>query len=500
MLSTYRRQGACRSIITATGTTSSSARTSLRMDQGSKLSFWRGGTSKGLFFRNCDLEKAVTAGSLSADNEDFDGRRHGSRTEQSASRQGQRWITRHEDLRRVLPQLMGSPDPYERQLNGMGGGISSLSKAVVVSKIEKSPNPAPPNSKQNPSGSREEADLEYTFVQVGITDTSIDMSGNCGNLTSAVAPFALSHGLLTLPENSQHIDTSSAPLKLTSVGRTPHIAQAASVQLWNTNTNKLIRSTFLVSKPVEEHAADWHYEPRGQYTMPGVPGPASEIRLEWRDPGGSRTVSALPTGNAVDTLVLDDGRQVEASLIDVANPGIFVRGQDVGWQRLANAVDLDVTLEVMATLERVRRKGAEMMGLDPDVQAVPKVVMVWSPADSGEGGKRDVDSQTVSMRKAHKAVPGTLAMGLGAAVLMEGTVPNLVARRSRRDSGKAEVVEEKVVVGHPTGTAEVNAKVVGGRYVEYVGLSRTARCLMEGVAFPVPQEVQVEVASGHIDS
>ncbi|KAI0847752.1 DUF453-domain-containing protein [Daldinia vernicosa] len=340
----------------------------------------------------------------------------------------------------VLPAAMGAPDPYGRQLNGMGGGISSTSKVCVLA----------------PS-TRADADVEFTFVQVGIRDGVLDLAGNCGNMSSAVGPVAWDEGLVGERERGERGEY-----------------REAVVRVFNTNTSKIIHSRFRVAgdPPV--------YCPDGDYEMDGVPGTQSEITLSFLDPAGAKTGKALPTGNAVDTLTLPDGSTIEASLVDVSNPGVFVRIDDLGVSDASpdtftpQAVESDPALK--ARLEHIRQAGAAKMGLDPKTESVPKIVLLFS-----DSGSADVDIRclTLSMGQAHKAVPLTLALCLGAAANMPGTLP---ARVRRVKGGEKSEIVGPVVIGHPSGTVEIGATTENGRIVS-ADLLRTARVLMKGQVY-----------------
>jgi len=328
----------------------------------------------------------------------------------------------------ILASAMGSPDSYGRQLNGMGSGISSTSKVCVVSRSD-----------------RLDADVDYTFVQVGIKDGSLDMAGNCGNMSSAVGPFALNEGLI-----SPHAKRNDGGSEVT-------------VRLYNTNTSKILHSTFSV-RPDE-----FQYEPGGEYSIDGVPGAASCITLSFLDPAGAKTGSALPTGNPVDTLRLPDGYSIAASLTDIANPGVFVMASDVGVADDIHPEALGSNSAVMARLERVRQEGARMMGLNPDTQSIPKIVLLSKPSISGRGA--DIVCRALSMQQAHKAVPLTIALNLGAACRLEGTLPHQIA-----GAGPAKA---NIVIGHASGRLEVGSHMSNGR-IESALLHRTARVLMKG--------------------
>ncbi|RMZ87434.1 hypothetical protein DV736_g5339, partial [Chaetothyriales sp. CBS 134916] len=377
------------------------------IEHGIWASFWRGGTSKGVFIHEHTLP--------------FTWNNH----------------TEYKDrLGTLLAEILGSPDPYGRQLNGLGGGISSLSKAVVY-------RPAPDHDT--------EADVEYTFVQIGIADGKLDISGNCGNLTSVVGPLALNQGLVrTLPQ----------------IGPQPRQTEQVAVRLRNLNTSKIIRAV-ITAKPSDHTPTTWVFEPRGTYAIDGVSGTASKVLLQFTNPGGAKTGKTLPTGNVVDS-VKTSSDAINASLVDVTNPGIFIDGRDVGWVTSATPAELNSNTGLMARLNQIRRRGTEMMGLDPNDAAVPKIVLVYPPASDDV----DITCQALSMETAHKAVPGTLALNLAASCKIPGTIPYQLARQRRKE-------ESTVVIGHPSGKADVGATIKNS-VVESVELGRTARCLMEG--------------------
>ncbi|KAI1417813.1 DUF453-domain-containing protein [Hypoxylon sp. FL1857] len=342
----------------------------------------------------------------------------------------------------ILPAAMGAPDPYGRQLNGMGGGISSTSKICVL----------------EPS-TRPDADVDFTFVQVGIKDGVLDLAGNCGNMSSAVGPVAWDEGLVT--------DQASKVLDAGGGGY-----QEALVRVFNTNTSKIIHSRFRVSgdPPV--------YCPKGDYEMDGVPGTQSRITLSFLNPAGAKTGKALPTGNAIDTLILPDGSRIKASLVDVSNPGVFVLIDELGIKDANPATFSPQVIEsdpaLKARLEYIRQAGATMMGLDPNTESVPKIVLIFS-----NSGSTDIDVRclALSMGQAHKAVPLTLALCLGAAANMPGTIPAQV-RVTRGEAHES----DPVVIGHPSGTIEIGAAVENGHIVS-ADLLRTARVLMKGLVY-----------------
>ncbi|KAK6069641.1 methylitaconate delta2-delta3-isomerase [Seiridium cupressi] len=375
------------------------------MDRSFPALFVRGGTSNGLVIRRQDLPPQ------------------------------DEWHT-------VLPAAMGSPDPYGRQLNGMGSGISSTSKICVVS----------------PS-SRPDADVDFTFVQVGIKDGTLDMAGNCGNMSSAIGPMAWNEGLVEEKETKILKQENE------------HGHREALVRFFNTNTSKVVHSRFRVTGSPPQ------YCPEGEYEMEGMPGTQSRITLSFLDPAGAKTGKALPTGNAVDTLKLLDGAEIRASLVDVSNPGVFIKLEDLGLNLSRSAaladtftpqyVEADVKLK--AHLEEIRRVGASMMGLDPKIESVPKIVILFPKA-----GSQDVDIRclALSMGQAHKAVPLTLALCLGAAANISGTLAHeLLHHRGGEKSS--------VTIGHPSGRVEVGTTLQDGKVIS-AELHRTARLLMKG--------------------
>ncbi|OIW33487.1 DUF453-domain-containing protein [Coniochaeta ligniaria NRRL 30616] len=346
----------------------------------------------------------------------------------------------------VLAAAMGSPDPWGRQLDGMGSGVSSTSKVCVISRSE-----------------RGDADVDFTFVQVGVKDGKLDVAGNCGNMSAVVGPVAWDEGVVE--------------------GRVE--GGEALVRIWNTNTGKMVHAPFRVDGEGEGR----RFEPRGEYEMDGVPGTGSRVTLSFLRPAGAGTgKGALPSGMGVDELVLAGGDTVEASLVDVSNPGVFVRARDLAGGRYgdgATPVEVEADEGFRGLLEEVRRAGAERMGLDPEVQSVPKVVMVFDPPPAGgevDGGV-DVRCLAMSMGQAHKAVPLTLALCLGAAAGIEGTIPYQLrsGRRETRKDGKG-ARSTTVVIGHPSGTVEIGTTVEDGEIVS-AELHRTARVLMKGEVF-----------------
>lgn len=360
--------------------------------------FIRGGTSKGLFFHERDLP--VEAG----------------------------------ERDRLFLASIGSPDPNGRQLDGMGGGISSLSKVVFVARSE-----------------RGDADVDYTFGQVAVDRVLVDYRSNCGNLTSAVGPFAVDEGLLKLADGE------------------------ATLRLYNRNSGKTIHARFRV--------AGGRAVTAGEFALPGVAGTGAAIRLEFLYPGGAVTGRLLPTGNVVDRLDVPGLGSVEASLVDATTAAVFVAAETVGWDGTELPDVLDRDRDGLARLEAIRQAAAVAMGLPPDSQSVPKIA-VLAPARaaatlSGEtlaAGAMHLTARMLSMGRPHRALPLTGAMCLGVAARIPGT---LVAAML------ATAGEGEIRIGQPSGILPVNARVARsnaaeGWLAEGVEVIRTQRRLMDG--------------------
>lgn len=347
--------------------------------------FYRGGTSKALMFRIEDLP---------ADRKDWDA---------------------------LFLAAMGSPDPNQRNLDGMGGGLSSLNKVCVV---------GPP--------SHAGADVDFTFVQLTPDTAVVDYSGNCGNMSSAIGSFAIEEGLIPAPADGE-----------------------ATVIIHNTNTGKLIRTRF----PIEGGALASH----GDLAIDGVAGTAAPIRLEFLEPGGAKTGTLLPTGNAVDVL-----EGIEASCIDAANPCVFVRAADLGKTGAELPGELEADAAFMARMEAIRRAGAAAMGL-PLVASIPKVAMLASPQNaptlsgSLHANDHDLAVRMISVGQPHRAVPITGAVCLAVAARVEGAIAHQLCASQTG----------AIRIGHPSGTLLVDAEVAGGQAL-WGAVYRTARRLFEG--------------------
>jgi len=325
----------------------------------------------------------------------------------------------------ILLAALGSPDPYGRQLDGLGGGISSLSKACVI---------GPP--------SHPGAQVDYTFAQVEVAKPVVDYTGNCGNCSSSVGPFAIDERLVPLAEGE------------------------TVVRIHNTNTKKLIVAHVPVSGG--EAAVE------GDFELPGVAGRGARIALDFIEPGGAGTGRLLPTGRASDTI---DG--VVASLVDATNPVVFVRAKDLGLTGTETPQAMDADPDLSARLERIRTVAAEMMGI-PGSAANPKVAVVAPPAafaalDGAPYAADQVDllARVISMGNCHRAFALTSAMCLAVAARIDGTVVSQCDASRHGD----------VRLGHPSGVLPIAASVGardGQPHAERVTVYRTARRLMEG--------------------
>jgi probable AcnD-accessory protein PrpF len=369
----------------------------------------RGGTSKGVFFRADDLP---------ADKRERDA---------------------------LLLRVMGSPDPYEKQTDGMGGATSSTSKVVIVS----------------PS-LREDCDVDYLFGAVAIGALHIDWSGNCGNLTTAVGPFAITQGWVAASEGT------------------------TVVRLWQQNIQKRI----LAHVPTRAGAL----VEEGSFQEDGVPFPAAEIVLEFLDPADSGPSGLVPTGNASDSIDIPEFGALRVSLINAGNPTVFARADAFGLtgRELPESVNRDARL--LARFEAVRARAAVMMGLARSVDdatrnrpAVPKLALVAPPAAYRSSAGRDVSKDSidvlariVSMGKLHHAFTGTGSVALAVAAALPGTIVSEVTRTLPGVATR---------IGHSSGVLAVSAIVecrANGWHVEKAVMSRSARRLMQGVVFVPP--------------
>ncbi|MFP3603206.1 2-methylaconitate cis-trans isomerase PrpF [Paraburkholderia sp. SIMBA_053] len=375
--------------------------------------YMRGGTSKGVFFRLQDLPDAAQMPGAARD--------------------------------ALLLRVIGSPDPYGKQIDGMGGATSSTSKTVIIAK-----------------SSKPDHDVDYLFGQVSIDKPFVDWSGNCGNLSAAVGPFAISAGLV-------------------EANRIPRDG-VATVRIWQANIGK----TIIAHVPMTDGAV----QETGDFELDGVTFPAAEVQLEFMDPAAEEDGaggSMFPTGNLVDDLDVPGVGTLKATMINAGIPTIFVNAEAIGYKgtELQDAINSDE--KALAMFETIRAHGALRMGLIKHLdeiatrQHTPKIAFVAKPADyvssSGKrigSGDADLLVRAMSMGKVHHAMMGTAAVAIGTAAAIPGTLVNLAAGGGER---------EAVRFGHPSGTLRVGAEaaVVGGEWVVTKAvMSRSARVLMEG--------------------
>ncbi|MDR5741004.1 MULTISPECIES: 2-methylaconitate cis-trans isomerase PrpF [unclassified Caballeronia] len=375
--------------------------------------YMRGGTSKGVFFRLQDLPEAARAPGPARD--------------------------------ALLMRVIGSPDPYGKQIDGMGGATSSTSKAVIVAK-----------------SSRPDHDVDYLFGQVAIDKPFVDWSGNCGNLSAAVGPFAIASGLIDperVPDNG-----------------------VAVVRIWQANIGK----TIIAHVPMTNGAV----QETGGFELDGVTFPAAEVQLEFMDPAAEEDGAdgaMFPTGNLIDALDVPGIGVLTATMINAGIPTIFVNAEEIGYTGVELQDAINTNPAALAMLETIRAHGAVRMGLIGHIdeiasrQHTPKIAFVAKPASYvASSGKQvaaeDIDLlvRAVSMGNLHHAMMGTAAVAIGAAAAIDGTLVNQAA-----GGGAREVVR----FGHPSGTLRVGAQAseTGGKWtVTKAIMSRSARVLMEG--------------------
>jgi 2-methylaconitate cis-trans-isomerase PrpF len=336
---------------------------------------------------------------------------------------------------------MGSPD--ERQIDGLGGSVSTTSKVAIISKEEK-----------------ENWDVNYTFAQVSIDKPVVSYAGNCGNISSAVGAFAIENNLVEVK------------------------SPVTTVRVYNTNTKKIIY----------EHVPtpNGKIEYNGDFSISGVPGTASKIELEFLNPGGSFTGKLLPTGNVVDMLCVEGVGNVEVSIVDAANPLVYVDAKDVGLSGIENANYIDSDKDLLILLEKIRGEAAVRMGIVDNWQdgattspGVPKLTIVSKPQDyktiSGLGLKVsdfDLSVRMMSMQKAHKTIALTGALCTAAACVIEGTIPNKIL--------SAEKLKNQLKFGHGDGLIDVSIKFEKnekGTVINSVSSHRTTRKIMTGTVY-----------------
>ena len=370
----------------------------------------RGGTSKGVFFALDDLPAAAQVPGAARDN--------------------------------LLMRVIGSPDPYGKHTDGMGGATSSTSKTVILSRSDKP-----------------DHDVNYLFGQVSIDQPFVDWSGNCGNLSAAVGGFAIRAGL---------VDAERVPDD-----------GIAIVRIWQENIGKSI----IAHVPMSQGAP----QETGDFELDGVTFPAAEVGLDFMDPADDGEGAMFPTGHVVDTLEVPGFGALEATMINAGIPTIFVNAEAIGYSGTELQDDINADPEALQRLETLRAHGALRMGLISELseaaarQHTPKIAFVAPPqqyvASSGKSvGEADIDllCRAMSMGKLHHAMMGTAAVAIGAAAAVPGTLVNLAAGGGQRQS---------VSFGHPSGTLRVGAQAIseqGEWRVVKATMSRSARVLMEG--------------------
>jgi len=379
--------------------------------------YMRGGTSKGVFFNLEDLPSEAQVAGEARD--------------------------------KLLLRVIGSPDPYAKQIDGMGGATSSTSKTVIVSR-----------------SSQDGHDVDYLFGQVSIDKPFVDWSGNCGNLSAAVGPFAIHAGLIPqdrIPENG-----------------------IVTVRVWQVNISK----TILIHVPI----VNGFVQETGEFELDGVTFPAAEIQVDFVDPSDGEG-SMFPTGNLVDDLVVPDVGTFNATFINAGIPTIFIDAESIGYQGTELQDDINNDDAALAMFESIRAHGALKMGLISDLeeaqtrQHTPKIAFVSKPksylSSSGKAvNDTDIDVlvRALSMGKLHHAMMGTAAVAIASAACVPGTLVNLAAGGGEKES---------VTFGHPSGTLKVGAQAKQteqGWVVQKAIMSRSARILMEGFV-RVPSDV-----------
>ena len=377
--------------------------------------FIRGGSSKGVFFHAADLPE--------------------DRSRRDA----------------IFLQVLGSPDPYRRQLDGMGGGVSSLSKAVIISPSQ-----------------RADADVDYCFAQVGIDSPVVDYSAICGNLSSAVGPFAVDEGLVKVPDGE------------------------AVVRVFNTNTRKIYHARFQVR--------DGQAVEAGDLAIPGVAGTGAPVALNFIEPGGAATGRLLPTGNVRDRLEVESIGHIEVSLVDATSAVIYVAAADMGCSGTESPDMIDADADLLSRLDAVRRVGAVAMRLvdrpEDAAPSAPRVAMVAEPksfaasdGETYEAGSHDLTLRIISMERCHKVLTLSGAMCGCVAAHIEGTIPHQMAAAA----------DGSLRLGNPSGVlrleADVGRDASGQWHANSVTIYRTQRRLMEGAVLVPADAGRVSAAA-----
>lgn len=389
-----------------------------------RATYMRGGTSKGVFFHTADLP---------LDPEERD---------------------------RVLLRVIGSPDPYRRQLDGMGAATSSTSKVILVAPT-----------------ARPDCELEYRFGQVAIDAPLVDWSGNCGNLTAAVAPFAIARGIVDAPADG-----------------------FAEIRMWQADIGRVIRARVPMG--------DGEVVEEGPVLLDGIPFPAAEIRLDFLDPGGESAAELFPTGNACDTLDVPSVGPVRVTLINAGNPTVIVHASTLGLAGTEAHAAFTGNAALLERCEAIRACGSVAMGCARTMDeathrrpATPKIAFVSAPAPylATDGTTRieppqiDIVARIVSMGQLHHALTGTGSVALAVAAAVPGTIPH-----EHASGAAAEGAERNVRIGHPAGIISLGVVVQRSGaewHVADVIATRTARVLMDGVV-RVPRDVSAPALAG----
>ena len=367
-----------------------------------KATYYRGGTSKGVFFQKKDLPTSD-----------------------------------QNKLNELFLKVIGSPDTNQRQLNGMGGGVSSVSKCVIISPSE-----------------RDDADIDYNFIQIAIDKPIAEWNNNCGNLSGAVGPYAVQEGIIK-PKEGENL-----------------------VRIYQVNTDKIIHSTFQVKdgKPLIE----------GDYSIAGVHGAGSKVRLDYIEPGGSGTGKLLPTGNVIDEIEIKDYGKIKVSIVDAATPLVYLLAEDIGLKGTETPDELDAKTDKMNLIQNIRRKSAHIIGLSNSENEAPmntpRIGIVTSPKDYVSLDKtkissndQDITTRMFSMEKTHKAIMGTAGVNIGVAAAIDGTIPNKVKRKN------SDPLELRA--GNPSGIMTAGAIIEnknGKPFAKSAIFFRTFRPLMRG--------------------
>ncbi|OAG01467.1 DUF453 domain protein [Paraphaeosphaeria sporulosa] len=368
----------------------------LRKQQSFPAAYYRGGTSRAVIFKKQDLPSE------------------------------EKWPS-------IFRGVINSPDPNGRQLDGIGGGVSSLSKVCVV----------------GPSA-RDDADVDYTFAAIGVKTSEVDFSSNCGNMSSAIGPFAVNAGLVYMEDGP------------------------CTVRIHNTNTGKIIHSKFVV----EEGEA----KVGGSFAIDGVAGTGAKIELAFINPAGSKTGKTLPTGNVVDTF-----DNIPVTCIDVGNPCAFVHASSLGVEGGILADAIDAHPDLLSRLDSIRKQAAVAMGISKSLDlvpgSIPKIAMVAAPythelisGETVEEKECDLLVRAISVGQPHRAVPITVAMALAVASRLDGSIVKEVTSSRPVDA-------DGITIGHSSGKLLVGANFDKTGAVKDATVFRTARRIMEGVAY-----------------